>query len=104
MLALARALVFPSIYEGFGLPVIEALRVGCPPIVANATALPEAVGGAGVLVEPLSVDAWTDALDDALSWDELRRAGLVAAGARRLEALHPARVGPQWQQMHRRLW
>jgi len=104
MLALACALVFPSIYEGFGLPVIEALRVGCPPIVADATALPEAVGGAGVLVEPMSVDAWSDALESALSWDAARRAELVAAGARRLAELHPARVGPQWQQLHRRLW
>ena len=104
MIALACALVFPSTYEGFGLAVIEALRVGCPPIVANATALPEAVGGAGMLVEPLSVDAWSDALETALSWDGSRRGELVAAGARRLEDLHPARVGPQWQQFHRRLW
>ena len=104
MLALARALVFPSTYEGFGLPVIEALRVGCPPIVADATALPEAVGGAGVLVEPLSVDAWSEALETALSWDAPRRGGLVASGARRLEELLPARVAPQWQQLHRRLW
>lgn len=104
MLALACALVFPSIYEGFGLPVIEALRVGCPPIVADATALPEAVGGAGVLVEPMSVDAWSDALEAALSWDAPRREELVAAGARRLEELSPARVGPHWQRLHRRLW
>jgi len=104
MLALAHALVFPSTYEGFGLPVIEALRVGCPPIVADATALPEAVGGAGVLVEPLSVDAWSEALETSLSWDAPRRAELVAAGARRLEELLPARVAPQWQQLHRRLW
>jgi alpha-1,3-rhamnosyl/mannosyltransferase len=103
-LALARALVFPSIYEGFGLPVIEALRVGCPPIVADATALPEAVGGAGILVDPLSVDAWRDALAAALSWDAATREGLVAAGAQRLEQLRPARVAAQWQQLHRRLW
>jgi len=104
LLALARALVFPSTYEGFGLPVIEALRVGCPPIVADTTALPEAAGGAGVLVDALSVDAWSDALETALSWDEARRGELAAAGARRLEELHPSRVGPHWQQLHRRLW
>ena len=88
----------------FPAPVIEALRVGCPPIVADATALPEAVGGAGVLIEPLSVDAWSDAIETALSWDAPRRGELVAAGARRLEALLPARVASQWQQLHRRLW
>ena len=104
MLALAQALVFPSVYEGFGLPVIEALRVGCPPIVADATSLPEAVGGAGVLVEPLSVDAWTDALDAAVSWDGPARARLVAAGEQRLAELLPATVAPHWQQLHRRLW
>ena len=103
-LALALALVFPSTYEGFGLPVIEALRVGCPPIVADATALPEAVGGAGVLVDPLSVDAWRGALDAALSWDTSTREKLVAAGAQRLVDLRPARVAAHWQQLHRRLW
>jgi len=104
MLALARALVFPSTYEGFGLPVIEALRVGCPTIVADATSLPEAVGGAGVLVEPLSVEAWTHALEAALTWDASRRAGLVTAGAQRLAELRPERVASHWQQLHRRLW
>ena len=101
-IALARALVFPSCYEGFGLPVIEALQVGCPPIVADATALPEAVGGAGLLVDPQSVDAWSAALESALSWDASRRDQLVAAGARRLESLQPARVAAHWQQLHRR--
>jgi alpha-1,3-rhamnosyl/mannosyltransferase len=101
-IALAQALVFPSRYEGFGLPVIEALRVGCPPIVADATALPEAVGGGGVLVDPTSIDAWRDALTRSLSWTDVERARLVAAGAQRLESLRPALVAARWQQLHRR--
>jgi alpha-1,3-rhamnosyl/mannosyltransferase len=102
-IALAHALVFPSRYEGFGLGAIEALQVGTPPIVANATALPEAVGGGGVLVDPCSVDAWRDALEQSLAWTADQRARLVAAGAERLAALHPARVAARWQELHRRV-
>jgi alpha-1,3-rhamnosyl/mannosyltransferase len=100
-IALAHALVFPSRYEGFGLGAVEALRVGCPPIVADATALPEAVGAAGVLVDPTSVDAWREALERSLSWTADERAQLVAAGAERLAELHPARVAAAWQALHR---
>ena len=61
---------FPRLYEGFGLPVIEALRVGCPPIVADATALPEAVGGAGVLVDAVVRRRLASTRSTtALSWD-----------------------------------
>ncbi len=48
----AVALVYPSRYEGFGLPLAEAMAVGCPVIASNATALPEVAGGAGLLVDP----------------------------------------------------
>jgi alpha-1,3-rhamnosyl/mannosyltransferase len=102
-IALAHALVFPSRYEGFGLGAVEALQVGCPPIVADATALPEAVGGGGVLVDPSSVSAWRDALERSLAWTAQERVQLVAAGASHLESLHPARVAARWQQLHRRL-
>jgi alpha-1,3-rhamnosyl/mannosyltransferase len=102
-IALAHALVFPSRYEGFGLGAIEALQVGCPPIVADATALPEAVGGGGVLVDPSSVNAWRDALERSLAWTAQERVELVEAGASHLESLHPARVAARWQQLHRRL-
>ena len=48
----AEALVFPSYYEGFGLPVIEAMACGTPVVAARATSLPEVVGDVGVLVDP----------------------------------------------------
>jgi glycosyltransferase involved in cell wall biosynthesis len=67
LLAHAVALTFPSRYEGFGLPVVEALAARCPVIAADATALGEVVGSAGVLVEPDDVGAWASALDAALT-------------------------------------
>ncbi len=60
--SLARALVMPSHYEGFGLPVAEALACGTPAIVSAAGSLPEVVGAAGMLCAPDDVDGWADAL------------------------------------------
>lgn len=79
----AIALTFPSRYEGFGLPVVEALAARCPVIAADATALREVVGSAGVLVDPDDVTAWASALDGALSTVDYRtsraEAGLLVA-------------------------
>jgi glycosyltransferase involved in cell wall biosynthesis len=52
----AVALVYPSIYEGFGLPALEAMAAGTVPIVAKSTSLPEVVGDAGLLIDPLCVE------------------------------------------------
>lgn len=53
----ARALVFPSLYEGFGLPVLEAMSNGTPVLTSNVSSLPEVAGDAALLVDPASVDA-----------------------------------------------
>lgn len=53
----ARALLFPSIYEGFGLPVVEAMALGTPVLTANVSSLPEVAGDAALLVDPYSIDA-----------------------------------------------
>lgn len=52
----AEAMVYPSLYEGFGLPLVEAMACGTPIIASNATSIPEVVGDAGVLFDPNSVD------------------------------------------------
>lgn len=75
LLAIADALVFPSQYEGFGAPVIEAMRCDTPVICSDQGSLPEVVGDAG-LVCPLNEQAWVNALDAV----RLRHDELVAAG------------------------
>jgi glycosyltransferase involved in cell wall biosynthesis len=58
----ARALLFPSIYEGFGLPAVEAMELGTPVITSNVTCLPEVAGDAALLIDPQSVDAIAQAI------------------------------------------
>lgn len=69
----AQALVLPSFYEGFGLPVLEAMACGAPVVASNAGALPEVVGGAGLLFDPHSPDALADILGRVLTDGELQR-------------------------------
>jgi alpha-1,3-rhamnosyl/mannosyltransferase len=78
LVALADALVFPSEYEGFGAPVVEAMALGTPVVCSDQAALAEVVGDAG-LVLPLDRDAWSGALDHV----DTHRAAMVAAGRRR---------------------
>ncbi len=61
----AEVFVYPSIFEGFGLPVLEAMACGTPVIVSDASSLPEVVGESGLKIPPRDIDAWTDALRTA---------------------------------------
>jgi glycosyltransferase involved in cell wall biosynthesis len=88
LVAAADALVFPSEYEGFGAPAVEAMALGAPVICSDQPALAEVVDDAG-LVLPLEVDAWSDALDVvAARADEMR-----SAGRRRARAFTTERSG-----------
>lgn len=77
----AEALLFPSLYEGFGLPPIEAMRQGCPVISSDGGSLPEVVGGGGQVL-PLETAAWVASVETLLS-DSDQRAAQIAAGQAR---------------------
>ncbi|HEY0489999.1 MAG TPA: glycosyltransferase family 1 protein [Telluria sp.] len=79
----ARALVYPSAYEGFGLPPLEAMAAGCPVICANSSSLPEVVGDSGLLIDPGSAEELAEAMKTAL--DATQRARLADAGQHRAE-------------------
>jgi glycosyltransferase involved in cell wall biosynthesis len=75
----AALFVFPSLYEGFGFPVLEAMACGVPTISSNASSLPEVAGDAALLVDPLSVDALAEAMTYALENTEAST-GMISRG------------------------
>jgi glycosyltransferase involved in cell wall biosynthesis len=76
---LARAFVFPSLYEGFGLPPLEAMACGTPVVTSNVSSLPEIAGGAALLVDPYDADAIANGIVQAVTDDTLR-ADLICRG------------------------
>jgi len=79
----ALALVFPSLWEGFGLPVLEAMACGTPVITSNQSALPEVAGDAALLVDPYSIETIAAAMKSIARnpdlWQQLSTAGLAQA-------------------------
>jgi glycosyltransferase involved in cell wall biosynthesis len=93
--------VVPSLYEGFGLPVVEAMASGTPVIATDGGALPEVVGDAGIIV-PAGDAAALGAAIDALLRDQDRRQALAALGLARVQArYHWRRVGEAYERLLR---
>ena len=80
----ALALVYPSVYEGFGMPVLEAMACGCPVITADRSSLPEVAGDAALLVDPTSAEQLAQAIA-LVATDSAERARLAVAGSARVK-------------------
>lgn len=82
LISLAEAFIYPSLYEGFGLPVLEAMACGTPVITSNTSSMPEISGDAALLVDPLSTASISNAIE-TLAHDENKRNALREKGLRR---------------------
>ena len=98
----AKAVTFPSLYEGFGLPVLEAMRLGTPVLASTEGALPEVAGDAALLVDPYDTHALADAIRELDSNAELR-GDLAQRGARQAALYSPERYRARLGEMYRRL-
>jgi glycosyltransferase involved in cell wall biosynthesis len=96
---LAALFVFPSLYEGFGLPPLEAMALGTPVVVSNVSSLPEVVGDAAVLIDPHSAEAIASGMHRVLN-DAALRADLVGRGYERVKAFSWARSVARTRQVY----
>jgi glycosyltransferase involved in cell wall biosynthesis len=78
----AAAFVYPSLYEGFGIPPLEAMALGCPVICSNTSSIPEVVGDAGEYFDPGQVESIRASIENVLQ-SSGRRAELIGRGSRK---------------------
>jgi glycosyltransferase involved in cell wall biosynthesis len=90
----AALFVYPSEYEGFGLPVLEALACGTPALASNSSSLPEVAGNAAVLVDPTDVEAIADGMQRLIE-DPSLRSHLATEGPQRARSFSWARMAEQ---------
>lgn len=100
--SLAEALVFPSFYEGFGLPPLEAMACGTPVVTSNSTSIPEIVGDAAVLVDPESPAEIAGALEMVLSSTDMR-VNMIEKGLERVETFSWRRSAEETRDLYQRV-
>jgi len=98
----ADALIFPSLYEGFGIPLLEAMRCGCPIITANTSSMPEVAGDAAIYCDPYDIRTISDALIQVTSSAD-ERAKMVARGLERAQGFTWTRCAEETHKIYRDL-
>lgn len=98
----ARALIYPSVYEGFGLPPLEAMAHDCPVVTSNSSSMPEVVGPAGEYFDPLDIEAQAEAICRVV-FDEKRRLALIEAGRERLPMFSWDRCAQETQAVYKKV-
>jgi len=96
----ATAFVYPSLYEGFGLPPLEAMAHDCPVVTSNASSMPEVVGPAGEYFNPADIDALAEAINTVV-FDSIRRDELILAGRERLGLFSWSRCAEETRDIYR---
>ena len=91
--------VFPSLYEGFGLPIVEAMQCGAPVITSNMSSCPEIAGDAAIFVDPNNVQEITDAIDQLCRNDNLRRE-LIQKGFERVKLFSWDRLAQEMKNIY----
>lgn len=98
----AAAFVYPSLYEGFGIPPLEAMAVGCPVICSNSSSLPEVVDDAAESFDPLDQEAMLAAMESVLD-SPSRRSAIVAAGLARYKQFTWEKCARETEAIYRKL-
>ena len=98
----AELLLFPSLYEGFGWPPLEAMAHGCPVVCSTAGSLPEVVGKAALTCSPTDIDGLTQAVSRLLQNPELKN-DLMARGTSNLQRFSLHRMGSQLVSLYEKL-
>jgi glycosyltransferase involved in cell wall biosynthesis len=103
LLRRASFLIYPSLYEGFGIPVLEAMKVGTPVITSNLTAMPEVAGDAAILIDPYNTEEMVSEMSRLLYNDQLREE-LAEKGMERASLYSWERTSERYLELHREVF
>ncbi|MEW6041429.1 MAG: glycosyltransferase family 1 protein, partial [Elusimicrobiota bacterium] len=99
----AELLVYPSLYEGFGYPPLEAMACGCPIVASNTTSIPEVVGNAGILFNPHDTEEMAQAIEKVLKDTDLRQ-DLIKKGFEQVKNFSWAKTAKETLEVYKKVY